>query len=90
MAAGLHDVLASRGEGHIVIIDGTLIPTDRIVADQPCYSMKHKMHDMNVQVIAGPDGTPLAFARAPPGRTSDLNTARAHGIVQVSPSCKSR
>ncbi|RPK83904.1 hypothetical protein EES45_05580 [Streptomyces sp. ADI97-07] len=38
---------------------------------------------MNVQVIAAPDGTPLWFSRATPGRTHDLTSARAHGIVQA-------
>lgn len=38
---------------------------------------------MNVQVIAAPDGTPLWFSRAAPGRTHDLTAARAHGIVQA-------
>ena len=40
-----------------VIIDGTLIPIDRIAADRPFYSGKHKRHGVNVQVIASPDGT---------------------------------
>ncbi len=30
-----------------------------------------------------PDGTPLWFSRATPGRTHDLIAARAHGIVQA-------
>ena len=38
---------------------------------------------MNVQVITRPDGTPLWFSRATPGRTHDLTAARAHGIVQA-------
>ena len=49
-----------------VIVDGTLIPTGRIAADQPYYSQKHKQHGMNVQVVARPDGTPLWFSRAAP------------------------
>ncbi|GAA3726947.1 IS5/IS1182 family transposase [Streptomyces tremellae] len=64
-------------------LDGTLIPIDRIAADEPYYSMKHRKHGMNVQVIARPDGTPLWFSRATPGRTHDLTAARAHGIVQA-------
>ncbi|GAA3594006.1 hypothetical protein GCM10022295_89280 [Streptomyces osmaniensis] len=47
--------------------------------------MKHKQHGMNVQVVARPDGTPLWFSRANPGRTHDLTAARAHGIVQACP-----
>jgi hypothetical protein len=79
-APGLREALVG---GDFVIVDGTLIPTDRIRADEPYYSMKHRMHGMNVQVIARPDGTPLWFSRATPGRTHDLTAARAHGIVQA-------
>jgi hypothetical protein len=42
-----------------VIIDGTLIPIDRVAADRPFYSGKHKRHGVNLQVIASPDGTIL-------------------------------
>ncbi len=31
-----------------VILDGTLLPIDRIAADTPYYSGKHKRHGMNV------------------------------------------
>jgi hypothetical protein len=48
----------------------------RIKADEPYYSQKHKQHGMNVQVIAAPDGTPLWFPRATPGRTHDLRGPR--------------
>ncbi len=82
-APGLHEALTGLGEGDHVIVDGTLIPIDRIRADEPYYSMKHRKHGMNVQVIARPDGTPLWFSRATPGRTHDLTAARAHGIVQA-------
>ncbi|MFG2785825.1 transposase family protein, partial [Streptomyces prunicolor] len=82
-APGLHEALTGLGEGDHVIVDGTLIPTDRVRADQPYYSQKHKNHGMNVQVIARPDGTPLWFSRATPGRTHDLTSAHAHGIVQA-------
>ncbi|MBB5110117.1 hypothetical protein FHS40_009247 [Streptomyces spectabilis] len=80
-APGPHEALVGLGEGDFVIVDGTLIPTDRIRADEPYYSQKHKKHGMNVQVT--PDGTPLWFSRATPGRTHDLTAARAHGIVQA-------
>jgi hypothetical protein len=82
-APGLHEALVGLGEGDFVIVDGTLIPTDRVRADEPYYSQKHRKHGMNVQVIARPDGTPLWFSRATPGRTHDLTAARAHGIVQA-------
>ncbi|ROQ26510.1 hypothetical protein EDD98_6146 [Streptomyces sp. PanSC19] len=35
-------------------VDGTLIPTDRIAADEPYHSPKHKRHGMNVQVMTNP------------------------------------
>ncbi|WP_093879116.1 transposase family protein [Streptomyces sp. TLI_105] len=82
-APGIHEALTGLGEGDHVVVDGTLIPTDRIRADEPYYSMKHRKHGMNVQVIARPDGTPLWFSRATPGRTRDLTAARARGIVQA-------
>lgn len=53
------------------------------MSGETVHSQKHKKHGMNVQVIARPDGTPLWFSRATPGRTRDLTAARAHGIVQA-------
>lgn len=46
-----------------------------------------KLHGMNVQVVARPDGTPLWFSRAIPDRTHDPTAARALGIVRA---CLSR
>jgi hypothetical protein len=66
-----------------VILDGTLIATDRIAADEPYHSMKHRRHRMNVRVVAAPDGTPLWFSRASPCHTHDLTAARAHGVIQA-------
>jgi hypothetical protein len=47
---------ASRDGLVYLVLDGTLIPIDRVKADRPFYSGKHKKHGMNLQVIAGPDG----------------------------------
>ncbi|MFF6837133.1 transposase family protein [Streptomyces sp. NPDC012438] len=82
-APDLHEALTGLGEGDHVIVDGTLIPTDRIAAGEPYYSMKHRRYGMNVQVIARPDGTPLWFSCATPGRTHELTAARAHSVVQA-------
>ena len=38
------------------IVDGTLIPIDRVAADRLFYAGKHKKRGMNLQVIASPDG----------------------------------
>jgi hypothetical protein len=50
-------VRSAKEAGHAyVVLDGTLIPIDRVAADRPFYSGKHKKHGMNLQVIASPDG----------------------------------
>jgi hypothetical protein len=47
---------AARAGHAYVVLDGTLIPIDRVAADRPFYSGKHKRHGMNLQVIADPRG----------------------------------
>jgi hypothetical protein len=48
---------AARKAGHAyIIIDGMLVPIDRVAADRPFYSGKHRRHGMNLQVISTPDG----------------------------------
>ncbi len=47
---------AQRAGHAYVVIDGTLMPIDRVAADRPFYSGKHRRHGMNLQVIATPDG----------------------------------
>jgi hypothetical protein len=41
-APGLHEALIGLGEGDFVILGGTLVPTDRIKADEPYYCQEHK------------------------------------------------
>lgn len=65
------------------ILDGTLLPIDRIAADTPYYSGKHKRHRMNVQVLTDPFGRLLWASPALPGATHDLTAARSHGIVDA-------
>jgi hypothetical protein len=36
------------------VIDGTLISIDRVAADRPSYSGKHRRHGMNPRVISAP------------------------------------
>jgi hypothetical protein len=59
-----------------VVIDGTLIPIDRVAADRPFCSGKHRMHGMNLQVISSPDGSILWVSGALPGSTHDTAAAR--------------
>ncbi len=65
-----------------VVIDGTLIPVDRVAADRPFYSGKHRKHGMNLQVIASPHGEILWVSGALPGAVHDLTAARIWGIVR--------
>lgn len=66
-----------------VILDGTLLRIDRIAADRPFYSGKHKRHGMNIQVLADPAGRLLWTSPALPGSVHDLTAARTHGIVDA-------
>ena len=63
-----------------VILDGTLVRTDRVAADRPFFSGKHHCHGMNLQVIAGPAGE-LLWASGPlPGSVHDKKAAWIWGI----------
>jgi hypothetical protein len=82
---GLHGaLLAARAAGHThVILDGTLIETDRIHTRGPTpgvdlwWSGKHARHGGNVQVVSAPDGWPLWTSNVRPGREHDTTAARA-------------
>ena len=65
------------------ILDGTLIPIDRIADQQPYYSGKHQRHGVNVQVIADAAGRLVWASAALPGSTHDLSAARTHGIIDA-------
>jgi hypothetical protein len=63
------------------ILDGTLIPIDRVAADRPFYSGKHKKHGMNLQVIASPDGDILWVSGALPGSVHDKKAEWIWGVL---------
>jgi DDE superfamily endonuclease len=65
-----------------VVLDGTLIPIDRVVADRPFYSGEHRRHGMTLQVIASPDGDILWVSGPLPGAVHDLTAARIWGILR--------
>jgi hypothetical protein len=73
----------AKKKGHAyVVLDGTLIPIDRLAADRPFYSGKHRRHGMNLQVIASPHGD-IAWVSGPlPGAAHDLTAARIWGILR--------
>ena len=62
---------AKKGGYAYVVLDGTVIPVDRLAADRPFYSGKHKKHGMNLQVIAIPDGDILWVSGTLPGSVHD-------------------
>ncbi len=74
---------SARDAGHAyVVIDGTLIPIDRVAADRPFYSGKHRRHGMNLQVISAPDGEIVWVSGPLPGAVHDLTAARIWGIIR--------
>jgi hypothetical protein len=64
-----------------LVLDGTLIPVDRVAADRPFYSGKHKKHGMNLQVITSPGGDILWVSRALPGAVHDKKTEWVWGVL---------
>jgi len=64
-----------------VVLDGTLIPVDRVAADRPFYSGKHKRHGMNLQVIASPSGDILWVSGALPGSVHDKKAEWIWGVL---------
>jgi hypothetical protein len=79
-APGLERVVYRASRQLWVILDGTLIPIDRVAEDQPYYSGKHKRHGVNVQVLADTRGRLLWASPAIPGATHDVSAARRHGV----------
>jgi hypothetical protein len=64
-----------------VVLDGTLIPVDRVAADRPFYSGKHRKHGMNLQVIASPGGDILWVSGALPGAVHDKKAEWIWGVL---------
>jgi DDE superfamily endonuclease/Helix-turn-helix of DDE superfamily endonuclease len=79
---------AAKDAGHAyLVIDGTLIPIDRVAADRPFYSGKHRRHGMNLQVIATPSGDIVWVSGPLPGAVHDLTAARIWGILRELAAC---
>lgn len=83
LAPTLQEAVRTAARKAFVILDGTLLPIDRIAADRPYYSGKHRKHGMNVQVIADPFGRLLWASPALPGAVHDIRAARTHGVVDA-------
>ena len=85
-----HALAGAKEAGHAyVVIDGTLIPINRVAADRPFYSGKHRRHGMNLQVISAPDGEilwvsgPLPGRRPRPDRRPDLGHPARTGRLRA-------
>ena len=75
-------VRAAKNAGYAyVVLDGTLIPVDRVAADRPFYSGKHKKHGMNLQVIASPSGDILWVSGALAGAVHDKKAEWIWGVL---------
>jgi hypothetical protein len=64
-----------------VVVDGTLIAIDRVAADRPFYSGKHRRHGMNLQVIASPAGGILWVSGPLPGSVHDKKAEWIWGVL---------
>lgn len=69
------------------MIDGTLIPIDRVAADRPFHSGKNHRHGMNLQVIATPGGDIVWVSGPLPGAVHDRTAARIWGILRKLQCC---
>ncbi|WP_344266961.1 transposase family protein, partial [Streptomyces sodiiphilus] len=72
LAPTLAEAVRTASRKAFVLLDGTLVSIDRIAADRPFYSGKHKRHGMNVQILADPFGRLLWASPALPGAVHDV------------------
>jgi hypothetical protein len=68
-----------------VILDGTVIRTDRLsgACDRTYYAGKQRHHGVNAQVIADASGRLVWVSPVLPGSTHDLTAARVHAIIDA-------
>ncbi len=83
LAPDLATAVRTAARKAFVILDGTLLPIDRIAADRPYFSGKHRKHGMNVQVLADPFGRLIWASPALPGAVHDIKAARTHHIIDA-------
>ncbi|MFI6184208.1 transposase family protein [Nonomuraea sp. NPDC051191] len=83
LADHVHAAVLRAGRLAYAILDGTLIPIDRLADERPYYSGKHRLHGVNVQVLADPTGRLVWVSPALPGATHDLTAARATGLIDA-------
>uniref|UniRef100_A8M6V9 Transposase IS4 family protein n=1 Tax=Salinispora arenicola (strain CNS-205) TaxID=391037 RepID=A8M6V9_SALAI len=79
----LAEAMTSIARLAYAILDGTLIPIDRVANQMPYCSGKHRRHGVKAQVIADAAGRLRWLSAALPGSTHDLSVPREHGIVEA-------
>lgn len=62
------------------LLDGTVVRIDRVAANKPYYSGKHKYHGINLQGLTDPYGRLLWISDGLPGAVNDTAAARIHHI----------
>ena len=72
---------ATRNGHACGVVDGTLIPVDRVAADRPSCSGKHTRHGMNLPVIASPAGTIRWVSGPLPGAVHDNKAGWIGGVL---------
>jgi len=83
-APDLRQALQAPWRHQTTILDGTLIPTQRVNARPDArawYSGKHKRYGVNIQAVTSGDGSLLWVSGGLPGSTHDLTAARHHEII---------
>ncbi|GAB3677598.1 transposase family protein [Saccharopolyspora tripterygii] len=87
MAVSLAEAVEVARRKAFVIVDGTLLRTDRVGMtggrDRPFYSGKQKRHGLNVQVVADPAGRLIWTSPALPGARHDMGPAREHRLLDA-------
>lgn len=83
LADDVHAAVERASRLAYTILDGTLIPIDRLADERPYYSGKHKQHGMNVQLLADPVGRLVWASPALPGATHDVTAARMVGLIDA-------
>ncbi|MFC4334641.1 transposase family protein [Salininema proteolyticum] len=77
-----HELRKARRRGvHSVLLDGTVIPTDRVLTKKGYWSGKHRHFGMNVQAIADLAGNLIWISPALGASTHDITAARRWEIV---------
>lgn len=65
------------------ILDGTVVRIDRIAADKPFYSGKHRHHGINLQGLTDPYGNLIWISDGLPASVNDTKAARHHHITHT-------